>query len=126
MNNKLYLLLLVTSGFFACTEEQSDSDQDFVMTKLKKDLAEYKKLKWFDCTNTILLDAEAYVDTFLLVENVNASLEDGLIFPRRPTKPPYIGFIRLDDSTQKKPILNLLELKKKKILERDTLTYNLQ
>jgi hypothetical protein len=126
MNNKLLFILLITSGFFACIEDRTDSDQAFVMAKLKKDLAEYKKLKWFDCTNTILLDAEAYVDTFLLVENVNASLEDGLIFPQRPAKPPYIGFIRLDDSTQKKPILNLLELKKKRILERDTLTFNLQ
>jgi hypothetical protein len=126
MNNKILFILLVTLGFYACIEEQTDIDEAFVMAKLKKDLVEYKKLKWFDCTNTILLDAEAYVDTFLLVENVNASLEDGLIFPRRPAKPPYIGFIRLDDSTLKRPILNLLELKKKRILERDTLIDNLQ
>ena len=126
MNNKLILFLLVISGFLSCLQDETEVDLDFIQAKLKKDLTEYRKLKWYDCNNTILLDAEAYVDTFLLVENVNASLEDGLIFPSRPSKPPYIGFIRLDDTTQKRPILNLLELKRKRILQRDTINDKLQ
>lgn len=126
MNNRIICFLFIIFGLSGCLEDRPEIDQAFIRSKLKKDLAEYKKLKWYDCHNTILLDAEAYVDTFLLVENVNASLEDGLIFPRRPVKPPYIGFIRLDDTTQKRPILNLLELKRKRILERDTLINNIQ
>ncbi|HMP28018.1 MAG TPA: hypothetical protein PKD85_00365 [Saprospiraceae bacterium] len=115
----IYIVCLLL--LYGCLEDENQVNYAIIEKKLKKDLEEYKKLKWYDCYNTIVLDAEAYVDTVLLVETLNASLQDGLIFPIRPHKPQYIGAIRLDDSTQKQPIFDLLQLKRKHIEDRDTI-----
>lgn len=119
MKNKWCLALVVLC--FGCLESEIKTDFTVINKKLKKELAEYEKLKWYDCYNTIILDAEAYVDTILSVEYLNTSLEDGLDFPSRPTRPNHIGYIRLDDTTKKKPILNLLELRRKKYEIKDTI-----
>ena len=119
MKNKWCLALIVFC--VGCLETEIKTDYIVINKKLKKELAEYERLKWYDCYNTIILDAEAYVDTVLLIENLNASLEDGLNFPSRPIRPNHIGFIRLDDTTKKKPILNLLELRRKKYENKDTI-----
>lgn len=114
----LYIgFILFLSG---CLEDESQVNYAVIQKKLSKEINEYKSLKWYDCYNTIIIDAEAYVDTVLLIESLNASLDDGLIFPFRPLKPNFIGPIRLDDTTQKKPILNLLELRKNEIKILDT------
>jgi hypothetical protein len=119
MSNKwLYISFLFL--FLGCLEDENQVNYTIIENKLKKELNEYKNLKWYDCYNTIILDAEAYVDTVLLVESLNASLDDGLIFPLRPLRPGFIGSIRLDDTTMKKPILDLIEFRKEQIEKRDT------
>ena len=125
-SSRWFLFISLAFSFHSCLEDQTMTDHALIQSKLKKDLEAYRVLKWYDCTNTIILDAEAYVDTFLLVENVNASLEDGLMFPARPQRPPYIGYILLDDTTKKTPILNYLESKRKKRVLRDTNTHLVQ
>jgi hypothetical protein len=104
----------------SCFGDPNQIDHDLIKNKLEKEIADFINLKVYDCRNNILLDAELKVDS-LLVDTLNAQIAQGLYFPNRPNRPKHVGFIYLDDSTKKVPILDRDKLTFGKVINLDSI-----
>jgi hypothetical protein len=103
--NKIIFLVLFSALTTGCFSDPNAVDMALIKQKLTIEVGDYYNLKLFDCRNNILIDAELKADS-LMVDTLNAQIARGLYFPNRPIRPNHIGFIYLDDSTKKIPILD--------------------
>lgn len=105
MKTKIALLSLILV-FVSCLPDEEAIDMGLVEQKLLEEAENYKRLRLFNCRQNLLIDVEKMVDS-IMINNINFSVGEGILFPGRPYKPNYIGYIRLNDSLKARPFLNV-------------------
>lgn len=105
MRNKL-LFFLVFGLWFSCTVPEDEISMALIQSKLDEEAANYERLRLFNCRQSLMNDVEKMVDS-IMINNLNFNIGEGLYFPSRPLKPPYIGRIKLNDTLRALPFLHI-------------------
>lgn len=90
----------------SCLPDEEVIDMSLVEQKLLEEGENYSKLRLFNCRQSLLVDVEKMVDS-IMINNINFSIGQGILFPGRPYKPNYVGFIQLNDTIKARPFLSL-------------------
>lgn len=89
MKRRIFTYCLI--GVFCllgCSPEEDEIDDQLIAQQMETNITEYMKLVRFSCTESLLFDAERYVDS-LMIEQIRYSITDTLYFPGRPIKPDF-------------------------------------
>jgi hypothetical protein len=85
--------------------QQNDNENSFtplMQERYDKAVKNYFEDRHKKCLETILNDAESYVDS-VIINEINILLLDTIIFPEKPAKPSYPDTIILNDSVLIQP-----------------------
>ena len=102
--NKLVFTILSSVFLLSFFQEQTEYERFTPLMKERYDSAvnEYLSNRRTKCFESILEDAESYVDS-VIINEINILLLDTIIFPQKPQKPNYPDTIILNDSINIKP-----------------------
>ncbi|MCB0646558.1 MAG: hypothetical protein KDC49_07840 [Saprospiraceae bacterium] len=107
MKNKLSLLSFCLF-LVACLPDETGIDMGLIEKKLYEEGENYKRLRLFNCRQSLMIDVEKMVDS-IMINNINFSVGEGILFPGRPYKPNYVGYIQLNDTLKARPFLTVPE-----------------
>lgn len=105
MKTKIALLSLCLM-LVSCLPDEEAIDMNLVEQKLLEEGENYKRLRLFNCRQSLMVDVEKMVDS-IMINNINFSIGEGILFPGRPYKPNYVGYIQLNDSLKARPFLTI-------------------
>lgn len=114
------IALLLLLSIASCLPDPNKIDMDFISEKINTQVAEFIKLRAYDCRNKILISAESHVDS-IMSDTLRLRMGSTISFPARPITPAHIGYITLDDTFKIKPFLDLTQLKGSKSTTIDSL-----
>ena len=95
INRKHIILILLAALFFSCNDRVSQ--EDLIETALALKVAQWQEQQLKLCTDKAHADAEAYVDSILIIYSLPSKL-DTISKPPKPMKPPKPFFKTKPDS----------------------------
>lgn len=92
----IHIIFILTFTFFiSCNKKVSQ--EDLIQSALALKIEQWRELQLNECKRKAMVDAEAYVDSILIIRSLPAKL-DTIPKPPKPMKPPKPAFKPKPDS----------------------------